>query len=410
MQAKKTLLMVIPNYGFGGAQRVFSSLVNELAGDYKIVEVVFNNDEVDVYAGTGIKTSLRVGAGSNLFYKAINFFKRCRALRKIKVEYNCAIAVSHLEGANFINILSFGPGKKVICVHGSKTAEDSNRKGFIKFAENKILTPVLYSIADKVVTVSNGIAQELETYFHIQRNKIQVILNGIDPVTINTLANEEIPTAHRAIFNKKVLVYAGRLAPQKNPLALIEIHKRSIRQVDYNLLIIGDGPLKDKMLEHCQQAGISYFDESRDKIAESATVFFLGFQTNPFNYLRRSTVFILTSDFEGFPLAPCEALACGLPVIATDCPTGVREILAPERNSVSEPLATAEYAAYGILMPLVPLPFDADKVRLWSDTVVKMLTEETLLQKYRKVALLRAAELSQENFILTWKTLLASLH
>lgn len=398
--------MIIPNYGFGGAQRVFSTLVNELAHDYTVVEVVFNNDEADMYAGRGVKTSLNVGAGATLFSKVINFIKRCRALRKLKVQYKCSVAVSHLEGANFINVLSFGPGKKVLCVHGSKTAEDSNRRGFIKFVENEILTPLLYNRADKIVTVSTGIARELEKFFHINPKKIEVIFNGIDQAAIDTLGNEVVPTNHLPVFNKKVLVYSGRLAAQKNPLALIEIHKKSIRQSSYNLLIIGDGHLKDEMMKRCRESGLSYFDESHPEITESTSVFFTGFQTNPFKYLKKSSAFILTSDFEGFPLAPCEALACGLPVIATDCPTGVREILSPQRSSVNQPLATAEYAEYGILMPLLTLSTDPGPIELWSNTVTRMLADETLLQKYRTAAPHRAAELSQENFVLGWTRLL----
>lgn len=406
MLAKPTLLMIIPNYGYGGAQRVFSNLVTGLSDQYEVIEVVFNNDEPDIYQGTGVKTSLNIAAGTSFFSKAINFLKRCRALNRIKVKHQCVASISHLEGANFINILSFGPGKKILCVHGSKTAEDSNRRGLIKFIENKIFTPILYNWADKVVAVSKGIAEELHDFFNISRSKLQVIQNGVDIERINTLMQEELPPHHTTIFNKKVLVYSGRLAAQKNPKAVIDIHKLAIAKAEYNLLIIGDGHLKDEMLEKCRQEKLAFYDEANTQQTESQPgIYFIGFQNNPFKYLYRSTLFILTSDFEGFPLAPCEAMACGLPVIATDCPTGVREILSASNQYKPVALKQAEFVEYGVLMPLLSAKQN-NAAALWADTVVNVLNDDKSLSSYKFAGQRRATDLSNANFIAAWQKLL----
>lgn len=402
---KKNILLIIPNYGFGGAQRVFSQLVNSLSDQYNVIEVVFNNDESDVYNGTGEKLSLNVAGGSTFFGKAANFIKRCWKLYRLKVKYKSKVNISHLEGANYINILSGGPGKKILCVHGSKVAEDSNRRGLIKLIEDKILIPILFNRADKIVTVSHGISKELTRFFKIETDKIQVIQNGIDVDAIKQLAVEEIPDLHKPFFTKPVIIFSGRLAPQKNPLALIDIFNSSKDLVDYNLMIIGDGILKDQMQHRCHQLGLKFYDIESGK-NKDARILFLGFQANPFRYLKKSTLFILPSNFEGFPLAPCEALACNLPIMATDCPTGTREILEPDFHHSGEELLNPEFATYGVLMPLLSEANYNHNVDLWSRTVVTMIRDADLAGRYRNQAQERAMQLSHVVFVRRWKELI----
>jgi glycosyltransferase involved in cell wall biosynthesis len=96
-----------------------------------------------------------------------------------------------------------------------------------------------------------------------------------------------------------------------------------------------------------------------------------------------------------------------LPVIGTDCPTGVREVLSPGGDPGWRPITEPEYSEYGVLMPLIR---DGDvyesDIALWSDTVVKLLANEDLMKDYQVKASRRAAELSQVNFIRHWKNLL----
>ncbi len=402
---RPNVLMIIPNYGFGGAQRVFTQLVNSFSDQFNIIEVVFNNEETDVYHGRGKKVFLNVSGGSNFLSKGLNFLKRCWRLNRIKNKYQCIASISHLEGANYINVLSFGRGKKILCVHGSKIAEDSNRKGLIKFVEDNILIPVLFNGAHKIVTVSKGISDELILFFHVQKSKVLVIHNGVDVDEISQLATEDIPEWHTFIFQKEVAVFSGRLAPQKNPTCLIDIFKKSMDEVDFNLLILGDGPLKLKMKGRCIELGLDFYDEESDR-KKDARIFFLGFVANPFKYLNKSTIFLLPSNFEGFPLAPCEALACELPIVATDCPTGTREILAPEDDHSSQKLFQPEFAKYGVLMPLLNEVNYTHNVDLWSKIVVEMIGDKNKLHRYREISRERAMELSKEVFINKWKELL----
>ncbi len=397
--------MLITNYGYGGAQRVFAQLVDGLSRNHTVIKVVFNNHEDDVYPSEGKSISLEINAGVNLVSKCINFLHRCRKLYKLKKKYNPQYTISHLEGANYVNVLSQGCGSSILCVHGSKTAKDSNRKGIIKFIENKILTPILYNRAYRVVTVSQGIVEELASVFRVKRQKLFSIQNGVDIERIQQLSTARLNHQEKQFFKKTTMVFLGRLAPQKNPLALIDIYSRLENRNEVNLLIIGDGFLKDNMLKRCRALGLSYRDGLNDEDSPETEVTFIGFCTNPFRLLRHATLFVLTSDHEGFPLAPCEAMVLGLPVVATDCPVGVREILAPttEHHYISK-LRTPEVTPFGILMPLL---LDDASVELWANEISTRIFDEEWLRSASALSKKRANELSLESCHQKWLALLS---
>jgi len=398
--------MLITNYGYGGAQRVFAQLVNGLSKDYTVIKIVFNNDEEDVYSSKQETYSLEVSAGTNLVSKCVNFLNRCYKLYKLKKKYSPQYTISHLEGANFVNVLSWGKGLSVLCVHGSKTAEDSNRKGIIKFIENKILTPILYNSAYKVITVSRGISEELTSVFKVKKRKLLPIQNGVDIENIKHLSEALLDHREKRLFNKKTIIFSGRLAAQKNPLALIDIYCRLENRNEINLVIIGDGPLKGDMKERCKKFNLIYQDGLSDDGNPDAGVMFLGFCANPFKFLKYATLFLLTSDFEGFPLAPCEAMVLGLPVMATDCPTGTREILAPHTTyDRDDKLQSPEETAFGILMPLLQ---DDEATEVWANEVSKRIFDERWLQSISVSGKKRADELSLGSYFKKWLAFLSN--
>jgi glycosyltransferase involved in cell wall biosynthesis len=111
------------------------------------------------------------------------------------------------------------------------------------------------------------------------------------------------------------------------------------------------------------------------QLDQTYDLYFLGHQQNPFKFLRRSNLYIMTSLWEGFPLALCEAMICGLPVISSDCFTGPREIIAPfilENQSISHPVRTA----FGTLMP-IPTLEDNKILDTWSSEVHNLIRFES---------------------------------
>ena len=330
---KKKILLLIPNFGVGGAQRVFSEHSTMLSKHYEIIECAFNRESHHVYSSCGKSVSLEVPPGNSVATKAIFFVKRCWRLYQIKQREDVDITISHMEGANYVNILSGGKDKKILVVHGSKTAPDSNYTGFLDWIQRKVFIPYLLRFADCIVPVSDGIKYELIDIYGISSRKINVINNSFDIQRIHRFANELLPPKFRSAFDKTTIAYCGRLAEQKNPIALLKVFAMVRKQKNCQLLLVGDGHLKNKLVDLAQASGLKVYDntssQNKREIPTDSDVIISGFQSNPFQFVRSANLFMMSSDFEGFPLALAEAMICGTSVISTDCPTGPRELLAP---------------------------------------------------------------------------------
>ena len=245
--SKRTkILLLIPNLGFGGAQRVFSEQSKMCATHYEVIECVFNDNTDSAYPTYGQLISLGVPAGNNIFAKAKFFLQRCWRLRLLKKKERPDITISHMEGANYVNVLSGGKDKKILVVHGSKTAPDSNYTGFLDWIQRKVLIPYLFRLADHIVPVSDGIKYELTQCYGLSAGKIDVIKNSFDILAIQKKANKLLPPKFDDIYAEPTLVSCGRLADQKNPLALLEVFVAVRKQRVCRLLFVGDGSLKKK--------------------------------------------------------------------------------------------------------------------------------------------------------------------
>ena len=127
--SSRNLLLLISNLGLGGAQRVFHDHSVELAKHYAVTEAVFNLDGGDMYPSGNEVRSLEVAGGGSPVEKIRNFGRRIGRLRTLKRRLHTDVCVSHLEGADYVNLLSKGPEKVVLCIHGSKL-HDGNITGW----------------------------------------------------------------------------------------------------------------------------------------------------------------------------------------------------------------------------------------------------------------------------------------
>jgi len=115
-----------------------------------------------------------------------------------------------------------------------------------------------------------------------------------------------------------VVLGVGRLAPQKDFPTLIRAFARVRAERAARLMILGDGKTPDRRAELLALA---------DELGVAEEVALPGFQPNPFAYMARASLFVLSSAWEGLPGVLVQALACGCPVVSTDCPSGPAEIL-----------------------------------------------------------------------------------
>lgn len=406
------LLIVIPNRGMGGAQRAFHDHSVELAKYYQVTEVIFNEDEADMYPSGNPVRSLGVPGGGSALAKMQNFWLRVTRLRQLKKELGCDVAVSHLEGADYINLLSKGREKAVVLIQGSKV-HDRNISGAVGMLRKKVLMPWLYQRADKMVTVSRDIIPEMTEVFGVPRHKLSAINNSFEVAHVRQLSLEPLDAAMQAVYaSAPVLVTSGRLAIQKNQAPLLDVFAGLLKHQPAKLVFIGDGELRQKLLDHARSLGLRVYQamDQSSVLTPEYDVYFVGLQQNPFKYIRPATAFVFPSAWEGFPLALGEAMTCGIPVVSTDCPTGPREMLAPTVEAPEVALRQAEWAEFGILMPMLTEPASlAADLACWTATLSQLLGDADARQRLGEAAHVRSNDFTHQRIFGQWKKLLDDL-
>jgi len=379
--SNQVMLLVIPNLGTGGAQAVFRQQLAFYSARFKTVGVVFNTDgftEADAQLNRVV--SLDVVAGRNWPGKMWSFVARIRRLRAIKKQHAVTVSISHLEGADYVNWFS-RLDEKVICwIHGTKM-HDQMIRGITGAVRKRILMPYVYKRCDHIVTVSERIAEELRVHFKSRTDLVQTIYNGLNTDFIQAQAQLPVEPGFRKLcVEGTVVITHARLARQKNLHSLITIFSLVRNREKVKLVIVGDGEEMSSLFRHCAQRNLraaTFVDDNAD-----ADVLFMGKKENPFNYLRLASLFVLTSSWEGYPLSLCEALVCGLPVLASDCYTGPREIMRPDLKH-DPPVKQPVPAEYGMLMPV---PDDHDTELQWAETLSQVLADRPQLARWSEAA------------------------
>jgi len=196
----------------------------------------------------------------------------------------------------------------------------------------EIVTRVGYRLADAVVTTSTGVADDLANAFGVARGRIRVVHNPADLRAIAAASAAPLDPVHEQAWTHPAIVAAGRLADAKNYPLLLDAFALLRRTVPARLFILGTGEREGLMREQI----------ARLNLADS--VILCGFQSNPWKYIARADAFVLTSRYEGFGNVLVEAMACGVPVVATASP-GTREIVNGSNGLLVEQHDPAEVAA-----------------------------------------------------------------
>lgn len=387
----KNILLLIPNLGTGGAQKVFRQQLAFLSSHYVVYACVFNLDGALPQDRTDTLHSLNVPGGSNTLLKAWYFCKRVVRLRALKKTLKIDVSISHLEGADYVNVLSRQDDKVICWIHGSKKF-DENIEGKTGWLRRKILIPFLMNRSDRIVTVSHAIRHELSREFAIESEKIRTIYNAFDTAQINVEKQAPLPAHFEFLAGAQTIITHCRLSRQKNLFALLMVHAVASKRINSPLVILGDGELRQDLLDFSRNLRLRTYDVwSGTPCGLGFDVYFLGYQENPYRFLSQASLYIMTSGWEGFPLALCEALACGLTVISTDCPTGPREILAPSLDILGSPVSKLLKAEWGLLMPLVP-DKNVTVIEYWSDCVVSTIQNTELLLTYKSLGPVRVKQ------------------
>lgn len=183
-----------------------------------------------------------------------------------------------------------------------------------------------YRWADGVVAVSSGVADDLTAVTGLPRDRIEVIHNPVITPRLKEMAAASLDHPWFQRGEPPVVVAAGRLAAQKDFGTLIRAFADVRRSRHARLMLLGEGPERAAL-----ESIVAGYELEAD-------VELPGWATNPYPFLVRAAAFVLSSRWEGLPGALIEALYCGSPVIATDCPSGPREILDGGRHGLLVPV------------------------------------------------------------------------
>lgn len=222
-----------------------------------------------------------------------------------------------------------------------------------------------YPLADGVIGVSQGVTDDLFQTIGGDPARFHTIYNPVLPKELATKARESI--AHPWLGGElPVVIGAGRLTRQKDFATLLRAIALVLKSRPVRLLLLGDGPERARLESLAAELGIS---ESVD---------FHGFVPNPFPFIARSQLFVLSSAWEGFGNVLVEAMALGVAVVSTDCPSGPREILHDGALGALTPVADPAALAVAILATLAAPPSSAELIAATAPYTIAQSAREHL--------------------------------
>lgn len=219
-----------------------------------------------------------------------------------------------------------------------------------------------YRSADGVIAVSDGVASALQSVLGVPGEKIATLYNPVVSRELRTLAAQEPDHPWLAAPAKPLVLGVGSLTPRKDFATLIEAFNLLTEDDDLRLVILGEGPERASLQRRIDELGLG------------ARVDLAGFEPNPFSYMSRAAVYVLSSNLEGLPGSLVQALACGCPAVATDCPSGPYEILQGGKIGPLVPIGDAAAMATAIRATLQDPPdrglLEASVVKYGADKVL----------------------------------------
>lgn len=260
------------------------------------------------------------------------------AFRQMVKETRPDVVMSFLKGTNLLAWLSLmGLGRhrpRWIAREGNNVLAVVNEEAPNEFVRKVSLglTSRAYNRADAVLANATDMAETLIADLSLDRAKMRMINNPIDLGTITAAKDQPIPGAPKRPY----ILTAGRLEYQKAHEVLLRAFAQSGLWRSHALVILGKGSRLNALHRMAAQLGIGEH------------VRFIGFVANPYAWMAKADLFVLPSRWEGFPTVAAEALACGAPLLLTDCKFGPRDVIEPGVSGELVPVDDVDALARGM--------------------------------------------------------------
>jgi glycosyltransferase involved in cell wall biosynthesis len=392
---KKKVVLMIPQLKYGGAERAVSKLSNFEMEKFEFIVVCFDETSrtydfscpiYSLSSNPNINNSL-IKRLYNIIYRIVKYWNFKRR--------NCiSITYSFGDSANIVNVFCPGKDKKIVSIRGYRRLGEE--KSVFNVLVLRPLTSLVYLKSDRIISVSKMISLKLESSYGIDKKKIITLYNAYDNGQIEKFAKESIPEFACKSFSGtgKIIISAGTFRSEKGYWHLVKAFSMILKSFpDTRLIILGS--------DYC-----GYQNKVKKLAIELGCIqkiVFPGYVNNPYSFFSLSTLYVLSSTFEGFPNAMVEAMICGLPIVASDCRSGPREILAPNTD-VEYSTNSIEEAEYGVLVPKMnsvenwDVKFFEDDDLFLGNAILRFFNDENLIQYYSRKSRERACQFSLKNW------------
>ena len=347
----KRVAILVPSLDNGGAERIAGLLSKHLSKRYHIYLFLIQPSHI-VYDYEG--EIVDVGPDERL---EENIF---REKRRLAID----VSISFLERMNFSNVRTKIGERVIVSERCAQSRFEPRHSG-----EDMMLRRS-YPYVDAVVSLSRGVSSDLAEAYNVPVQLLHTIYNFVDQESIREKAHEPIDSDTATFLNDGTYYVAlGRLEPQKNHRRMILQFEQFLKRgyPDAKLLILGTGTLR----------------ESLDVLLKSRqleqNIRIIPFAENPFPYLAKARGMIFSSQYEGFGNVILEAMGTGTPVIATDCLSGPRELLA-DRWDYSTPLPPVAECPRGLLVTN-SVTEDQGQTFYLADAMERLWTDDSLRQR-----------------------------
>ena len=324
-------MVVVPALTGGGAEKVASTLLELLAKsdeNLKVILIMLRKERVDIRQPNIEIICLDLQDTGNMVHSVFRFFRLIWRLAKIMRHVRPHTIISFMDYLNVVcvmsNFLSRAGSRVVLTVH---TLLVSYLQTYAEGYREKMLRRLAlltYGKADAIIAVSKGVRDDLVKIFRIDAARVHIIPNPVDIETIHVLSLEGVD---ETIFSGDfpVILAAGRLSKEKGFAHLIKTFSGLRTICHARLVILGEGREEANLRKLSGELGVA--DD----------VIFLGYKDNPYKYMKHATILVVPSLYEGFSLIIVEAMACGVPVIATRSYAGIEDIIEHEKSGLLVP-------------------------------------------------------------------------